>query len=93
MSYGALHMSLLLAAGFLGVCALKYIVHLVSVHRILAHVPGPKRSSIIWGEEWLLYHSRPGSHYVKWHSQFGKVLKFTGAFGVTCTLESCLHVF
>ncbi|THU91655.1 cytochrome P450 [Dendrothele bispora CBS 962.96] len=72
---------MLLAVTSLGACVLRYVFHLVSIHRILGHVPGPKRSSLVWGEEWALYHSRPGSHYVEWHKKFGKVLKFTGAFG------------
>ncbi|KAF5375269.1 hypothetical protein D9758_000084 [Tetrapyrgos nigripes] len=81
MSYDYLHISLLLAAALLCFISLTFILHLVSVRWSLRHVPGPKCSSLIWGEEWLLYHSLPGSHYVKWHSQFGKVLRFTGAFG------------
>jgi hypothetical protein len=46
--------------------------------RRLQHIPGPRSSSLIWDEEWELYHNTPGSHYVGWHKQFGKVVKFSG---------------
>ncbi|KIK70412.1 hypothetical protein GYMLUDRAFT_234881 [Collybiopsis luxurians FD-317 M1] len=59
----------------------KFIVHLVSTRHALRHVPGPRPSSLLWGDEWLLYHSTPGIHYIRWHKQYGKVLRFTGAFG------------
>ncbi|KAJ3910411.1 cytochrome P450 [Lentinula edodes] len=59
----------------------RFVEHLVSTNLALQHVPGPRPSSFIWGEEWLLYHSTPGSYYVRWHQQHGKVLRFTGAFG------------
>ncbi|KAF9072766.1 cytochrome P450 [Rhodocollybia butyracea] len=59
----------------------KFVVHLISSHRALRHVPGPRPSSFLWGDEWLLYHSTPGVHYLRWHRQYGKVLRFTGALG------------
>jgi hypothetical protein len=61
----------------------KFAIHCVSARICLWHIPGPRSSSILWGEEWLLYHNSPGSLYVAWHKQFGKVVKFTGAFGVS----------
>jgi hypothetical protein len=54
----------------------------VSVRNILRHLPGPQSSSVLFGEEWELYRTTPGSRYVEWHSAFGKVVKFNGAFGV-----------
>ncbi|KAJ3789675.1 cytochrome P450 [Lentinula aff. detonsa] len=60
---------------------LKFVAHILTTRHALRHVPGPRPSSLIWGEEWLLYHSTPGAHYVRWHRQFGKILRFTGAFG------------
>ncbi|KAG5646052.1 hypothetical protein DXG03_004475 [Asterophora parasitica] len=47
----------------------------------LKHIPGPRPSSGLWGEEWELYHSLPGSAYLRWHKDFGKVVKINGAFG------------
>ncbi|KAJ4485545.1 cytochrome P450 [Lentinula aciculospora] len=58
-----------------------FVRHLVATHILLRHIPGPRPSSLIWGEEWLLYYSTPGIHYVRWHKKYGKVLRFTGAFG------------
>ncbi|KAK0455909.1 cytochrome P450 [Armillaria borealis] len=73
--------AIFLYLGCLVVLLLRYSIHLFSVRRTLRHVPGPRSSSLFWGEEWLLYHTLPGSHYVRWHQRFGKVVKFTGAFG------------
>ncbi len=74
--------AIFLYLGCLVVLLLRYSIHLFSVRRTLRHVPGPRSSSLFWGEEWLLYHTLPGSHYVRWHQRFGKIVKFTGAFGV-----------
>ncbi|EIW86397.1 cytochrome P450 [Coniophora puteana RWD-64-598 SS2] len=41
----------------------------------------PRCSSWIWGEEKILFYSRPGSHYISWHQSYGKVVKFFGPFG------------
>lgn len=60
----------------------KFVTHFFSTRRAFRHLPGPCPSSLIWGDEWLLYHSTPGVHYIRWHRQHGKVLRFTGAFGV-----------
>ncbi|KAJ6519371.1 cytochrome P450 [Mycena sanguinolenta] len=59
----------------------KFVIHFISARISLRHVPGPLSSSFIWGEEWNLYHDAPGSHYLEWHRQFGKVVKFRGACG------------
>ncbi|KAJ7456542.1 cytochrome P450 [Mycena latifolia] len=59
----------------------KFLVHLISARLSLRHVPGPTSTSLLWGEEWNLYHNPPGSHYLEWHRQFGGVVKFRGAFG------------
>ncbi|KAJ6604181.1 cytochrome P450 [Mycena vulgaris] len=59
----------------------KFLVHLISARLALRHVPGPTSTSLLWGEEWNLYHDAPGSHYLEWHRQFGKVVKFRGACG------------
>ncbi|KAJ7770931.1 cytochrome P450 [Mycena maculata] len=59
----------------------KFLVHFISTRISLYHVPGPSSTSLLWGEEWNLYHNAPGSHYLEWHQQFGKVLKFRGACG------------
>ena len=59
--------------------------HAISVRNILRHLPGPEASSILFGEEWELYRTTPGSRYVEWHSTFGKVVQFNGVFGVGTT--------
>jgi len=64
-------------------CALQAI----SVRNAICHLPGPKPSSVLFGEEWELYRTTPGSRYVEWHSTFGKVVKFNGAFGVGAVLS------
>jgi hypothetical protein len=60
----------------------KCLIRFISARLSLRHIPGPTPTSLIWGEEWNLYHNAPGSHYLEWHQQFGKVVKFRGAFGV-----------
>ncbi|RDB29638.1 hypothetical protein Hypma_015131 [Hypsizygus marmoreus] len=67
--------------GFTFVCLLRFAVHCITAHLALRHIPGPPSSSFLWGEEWILYHSLPGSAYIRWHAQFGKVVRFSGAFG------------
>lgn len=62
---------------------LRFIYRQTVVRYALRHVPGPTASSFIWGEEWKLYHNAPGALYVDIHKEFGKVVKFTGAFGVS----------
>ncbi|KAJ7139675.1 cytochrome P450 [Mycena epipterygia] len=59
----------------------KFLVHLISTRVSLRHVPGPTSPSLLWGQEWNLYHDPPGSHYLEWHQRFGKVVKFRGACG------------
>lgn len=59
----------------------RFIIHTISIRLALRHVPGPSATSLIWGEEWLLYHGTPGAPYIDWHMKFGKVVKFRGAFG------------
>lgn len=68
---------------FVCVFIIRFIYRQVVVRYTLRHVPGPKASSIIWGEELKLYHNAPGSVYADMHRKFGKVIKFTGAFGVS----------
>jgi hypothetical protein len=75
--------ALLIVLVFILVSLTRFAIRCVSARIHLWHVPGPRSSSILWGEEWLLYHTSPGSLYVGWHKQFGKVVKFTGAFGVS----------
>ncbi|PPQ63711.1 hypothetical protein CVT24_004291 [Panaeolus cyanescens] len=67
--------------GFTTVLLAHYIVHTLGTHRTLRKIPGPAVSTLLWGEEWDLFHSKPGSLYVNWHGRFGRVVSFTGAFG------------
>lgn len=71
------------------VCVFRFIYRRVLVWIALRHVRGPKPSSIIWGEEWKLYRNEPGSLYVDWHKKYGKVVKFSGAFGVRISSTYC----
>ena len=59
-----------------------YVLRSLSMGRSLRHIPGPRAPSLLWGEEWGLYHGSPGALYIDWHGRFGKLVKFTGAFGV-----------
>ncbi|KAH7929384.1 cytochrome P450 [Leucogyrophana mollusca] len=71
-----------LALGFSFVYFVRFVHQRLSAALILRNIPGPKSSSWIWGEEQNLYYSSaPGSLYLEWHRNFGKVVKFTGAFG------------
>ncbi|KAH0838484.1 cytochrome P450 [Lanmaoa asiatica] len=66
----------------LGLVYLLRFIHLrISTVLVLWHVPGPKLRSWLWGEEQILYHDSPGTRYVEWHRKFGKVVRFSGAFG------------
>lgn len=69
----------LLSLGFLIVFVSRYIFHLLLTRRVLSRIPGPPPSSLLWGEEWNLYQSAPGSPYIEWHKRYGKVVKFSGA--------------
>lgn len=75
-----LHAVLILLT-FVLVSVTKCLVHVVSARAVLRRIPGPPSSSLIWGEEWALYSSTPGSRYVTWHKRFGNVVRLTGAFG------------
>ncbi|KAH7914468.1 cytochrome P450 [Hygrophoropsis aurantiaca] len=67
---------------FIFVYIVRFVQQRLSAVLILRHIPGPKNSSWLWGEEQNLYYSSsPGSLYLEWHRRFGRVIKFTGAFG------------
>ncbi|KAL1749159.1 cytochrome P450 [Schizophyllum fasciatum] len=51
----------------------KYLIHTLSARSVLRCVSGPPSSSLIWGEEWDLFHTAPGSRYLTWHKRFGQV--------------------
>ncbi|KAJ7022072.1 cytochrome P450 [Mycena alexandri] len=59
----------------------RFVIRVISARLCLRHIPGPTSTSLLWGEEWNLYHDAPGSHYIEWHQQFGKIVKFRGACG------------
>lgn len=73
----------LVIVGFTFVVLTRHVLHTMSTRLILRGIPGPKPSSFLWGEEWELYHSVPGSLYLDWHKRFGKLVAFSGAFGVS----------
>ena len=72
----------LVSLGFNLVLLTRYLLHSLSMKRAFRQVPGPPASSLLWGEEWELYNGSPGKPYVDWHRRFGKLVRFTGAFGV-----------
>lgn len=65
----------------------RCLLQILSVRTLLYNLPGPKASSLLFGEEWELYRTTPGSRYLEWHTSFGKVVKFNGAFGVGATIQ------
>ncbi|KAF9454986.1 cytochrome P450 [Macrolepiota fuliginosa MF-IS2] len=71
----------LFSCGVALVLFVRFAYDLVSARLLLRHIPGPKPSSYIWGEEWNLYNSSPGQPYAMWHGRYGNVVKFRGAFG------------
>lgn len=66
---------------FAFVYVLRFLQQRLSSLFTLRHVPGPKTSSWVWGEEKVLYYNTPGALYLDWHRTYGNVVKFTGAFG------------
>ena len=71
-----------LAAILAGLTVARIAFDKVQAHLLLRRIPGPPVSSYLWGEEWELYHSAPGSLYTSWHKRYGSVVRFSGAFGV-----------
>ncbi|KAF9269922.1 cytochrome P450 [Marasmius fiardii PR-910] len=67
------HPLLLLAGVFTVGSIARLLFHNFSVKRSLRVIPGPKSSSLLWGEERVLYHSEPGSQYTEWHREYGTV--------------------
>ncbi|KIJ68630.1 hypothetical protein HYDPIDRAFT_82615 [Hydnomerulius pinastri MD-312] len=70
-----------LGLAFAFVYVLRLLHRRVSAWLVLRHIPGPESCSWLWGEEQNLYYNPPGSHYLEWHRTFGKVVRFSGAFG------------
>jgi len=62
----------------------RYAFYTITRAHTFRRIPGPDAPSLLWGEEWELYHGPPGVRYIDWHKNFGKVVKFNGAFGVRC---------
>lgn len=91
MTYSLVWNSLYIFIGFISLIIARYLIHVIHVRHTLRKIPGPPSSSLLWGEEWELYHDAPGSHYLKWHQEFGKVVKFSGAFGVRIFAYSCVE--
>lgn len=55
---------------------------------LLKNVPGPKAPSWLWGSEWQIHESAPGAPYIKWKQQYGDVIKYKGALGVSVSSDS-----
>lgn len=75
--------ALVFCFGFLLVCLVRIAVHTIRERIALLNIPGPAPSTFLWGEEWALYRDIPGLPYATWHKEFGKVVRFTGAFGAS----------
>jgi hypothetical protein len=65
----------------------RYALHTYRTRRAMKNIPGPPSASLIWGQSKELYFSTPGSHWSRWHSKYGRVLKFDAAFGVSLTFS------
>lgn len=83
MLWNLLSDTLIFCLGFVFVSFTRSAVHIIRERVALRNIPGPAPSSFLWGEEWVLYHGTPGLPYATWHKKFGKVVRFTGAFGVS----------
>jgi hypothetical protein len=83
--------ALVFCFGFILVSFTRLAFHSIRQRIALRHIPGPVLSSLLWGEEWILYHRAPGLPYATWHKKFGKVVRFTGAFGVRGVSAVCHH--
>lgn len=81
MLWNLLSDTLIFCLGFVFVSFTRSAVHIIRERVALRNIPGPAPSSFLWGEEWVLYHGTPGLPYATWHKKFGKVVRFTGAFG------------
>ncbi|KAG6919563.1 hypothetical protein DXG01_004226 [Tephrocybe rancida] len=83
MSSNFVSNALIVFSGLVLISLFRIVLRFINVRIALKQVLGPRPSSLLWGEEWVLYHSPPGSAYLEWHKEFGKVVKFSGAFGVS----------
>lgn len=90
MLWNLLSNTLIFCLGFFLVSFVRFAVHTIRERVALRNIPGPVRSSFLWGEEWTLYKDTPGLPYATWHKEFGKVVKFTGAFGVSRVTSAVL---
>lgn len=69
--------------GWILVSVARILWNQFHVSYLLRHVPGPKAPSWLWGSEWQVLESAPGAPYVKWKQQYGDVVKYKGALGVS----------
>ncbi|KAJ7703970.1 cytochrome P450 [Mycena rosella] len=51
----------------------RFVLHLIASRLSLRHVPRPNSTSLLWGEEWNLYHNAPGSYYREWHRKLENI--------------------
>ncbi|KAH7104721.1 cytochrome P450 [Auriculariales sp. MPI-PUGE-AT-0066] len=50
-------------------------------YRSFRHIPGPPVGHLVWGHEWQMYNSPPGSLYADWAQKYGRLVQFDGCFG------------
>lgn len=50
---------------------------------LLRRIPGPKSPSKLWGCDWDMHSALPGLRYLQWKDQYGDIVKFKGALGVS----------
>ena len=72
--------------GWILVSVVRILWNQFHVSTLLKHVPGPKSPSWLWGSEWQVHESAPGAPYIKWKQQYGGVVKYKGALGVSMVI-------
>ncbi|KZV79535.1 cytochrome P450 [Exidia glandulosa HHB12029] len=66
---------------FVAVWALRTIIRVWRFRSALAHIPGPKPTSWLWGNDWDVYVTAPGKLFKEWAAQYGGAVRSHGAFG------------
>ena len=72
-----------LSLGWFFVSVARLLWNQFRVSSLLKHVPGPKAPSWLWGCELQVHESAPGVSYVRWKQQYGDVVQYKGALGVS----------
>lgn len=81
-----LRVTLDLWLAFFIVWILRTIVRTWRFRSALSHIPGPKPTSWIWGNDWDVYVAAPGQLFKEWADRYGGAVRSHGAFGV-CSID------